>query len=118
MTQSRDMGGTGGPSSDGPRTDPWPADDIVDVGTGGINPELNRSFTPTADAPSLPRDRDESEDVPLDVQITDALSMLADGGHDYGSRPVVPEDETEGFDTDAEVDADDFAIIDESSKDA
>jgi hypothetical protein len=85
---------------------PAAADDIVDpidVGSGAIgDAHLNREQT-----------EEEAEDVPLDVKITDALSMLADGGHDYGARPIVEEE------PDNDLDADDDVIeIDESSKDA
>ena len=114
MSQWREADEPTGRGGSGDRPDrQWPADDIVDVGSGGVNPELNRMFPDIGgDAGSADADRtrvEESEDVPFDVQVTDALSMLADGGHDYGSHPVAsPDEETEVEET----------IIDESSKDA
>lgn len=92
---------------------PATADDIVDpidIGPG----------TDAGSRTSVDLDREqteeEAEDVPLDVKLTDALSMLADGGHDYGSRPIVEEEFVEGDPSTPTVFED--VEIDESSKDA
>jgi hypothetical protein len=104
MSELRGTSGQASPLREAGTDRRWPADDIVDVETGGVNPEFSGVSVTEADAPST--ETGDEEDVPLDVQFTDALSMLADGGHDYGARPLVPEDDL------------DAVIIDESSKDA
>lgn len=83
---------------------PAAADDIVDPIDIGSGPFPEAAF-------DAEQSDEEAEDVPLDVKLTDALSMLADGGHDYGSRPVIEED----LERDSSLDA---FEIDESSKDA
>lgn len=100
---------TGRPTASAAGQTPWErpaaADDIVDpieIGPGATATELLDEE----------QSDEEAEDVPLNVKLTDALSMLADGGHDYGSRPVIEEElsvEDEPLDT---------VVIDESSKDA
>lgn len=88
---------------------PAAADDIVDPIEGG--PGIFE-----ADAADREQSDEEAEDVPLDVRFTDALSMLADGGHDYGSRPVVEEELDDAGALEGE--PTDYVEIDESSKDA
>jgi len=102
---------------------PAAADDIVDpieIGPGGATP----SVLPVsrADSFEVEQSEEEQEDVPLDVKLTDALSMLAEGGHDYRSTPLASDpvlDETDlADDRDADNQGFQTVEIDESSKDA